>query len=182
MKHSQLFNALIDTISSSRFIFKHLLGPKYMNDIMSHALLKDTKSFELQQIEWYFNRYNIDLTSTNLYEHGFAHEAVYNKDLKVSEYFIEKGVPINHQAKDGSTPLHRAVHLNSLKAVSTLLEHKASIDIKTKAGHTPLDIKPIFPEIEPLLTSYQSNINQEVKPIGEIPKIDYNSNDPDYVN
>lgn len=147
---------------------------------MSHALLKDTNSFDLQEVEKYFNRYNIDLTSTNFNERGFLHEAVYNTDPNVLKYFIKKGAPINHQANDGFTALHHAVQLNSLAAVSTLLEHKASIDIKTNTGRSPLDIDPVHPEIKSLLISYKSNnttmdINSEemIEPLGVTLKPDH---------
>ena len=72
-----------------------------------------------------------------------------NATLVILKMLEEHGANVNHQANDGSTPLHMAASKGDDFATKTLLDMKADPRVKNAAGQTPLDVALAagYPEI-----------------------------------
>ncbi|APX99063.1 ankyrin repeat domain-containing protein [Lacinutrix venerupis] len=89
--------------------------------------------------------------------------ATRNKDLKVINYFIEKGNNINTADKNGNTPFLNAVRSNSVEVIESLLSQVKNIEQANKKGETALmlAVQNNSVEVVELLLSKDANI--EVK-------------------
>jgi ankyrin repeat protein len=59
---------------------------------------------------------------------------------RVVELLAEKGANVNHQDKNGMSPLHIASRSGAVDIVSVLLERKAQVDMSSSDGKTPLHV------------------------------------------
>ncbi|AXT62672.1 ankyrin repeat domain-containing protein [Aquimarina sp. AD10] len=57
------------------------------------------------------------------------------KDVKVLEYFLNRGIDINQQNKNGKSPLTNAIHKNSIEITMFFINNGADIFIKDKKGN-----------------------------------------------
>ena len=64
--------------------------------------------------------------------------AKYNKDVPVYKYFIDKGVDVNLQDKEGNTPFTNAAGNNTVEIVQFLSKELKNINLKNNDGHSAL--------------------------------------------
>lgn len=71
---------------------------------------------------------------------GLIHAAcsVQGPSIKVIQYLIDRGLPVNTVDKYGNTPLHLACASHNFKAIELLLSHSADVNTKNSNGETPL--------------------------------------------
>ena len=81
---------------------------------------------------------------TPTYEKGWnatsLHVAAWNYKLKVVEFLIGQGVPVDIRDGRGNTPLHAAASRPFDDTVTLLLRLKADPRLKNRAGETALDV------------------------------------------
>lgn len=66
------------------------------------------------------------------------HEHAANGELKELQQELERGVPVDVQAENGTTPLFAAAFHGKLECVEFLISQGAKVDIANVAGYTPL--------------------------------------------
>jgi ankyrin repeat protein len=88
--------------------------------------------------------------------------AVYNNNVEVAEFLIEKGADVNGNSKMG-TPLMAAVVKNNQKCVEILLKNKADVSISDANGSTALHYAVMFKQeiLIKLLIENKADINQK---------------------
>lgn len=68
------------------------------------------------------------------------HEVVANQvaDRDVIELLVKQGADLNHQDKDGDSPLHLAVKRDYRVLTKLLIANGADVNVENAGGHTPL--------------------------------------------
>ncbi len=66
------------------------------------------------------------------------HEAIAFNRAELVPYLLGRGVPVNHQNKNGQTALHYAAIYGSLLATKALVESGAEPNVCDKHGNNPL--------------------------------------------
>lgn len=68
------------------------------------------------------------------------HQAAQKGDIDGLKLQLERGISIDTQASDKSTPLHYAIYAEKEATVRFLLEHGAAVNLKNQRGLSPLHI------------------------------------------
>ena len=87
----------------------------------------------------YLEGLGLDAKLTNTEDKNLLHAlASRNKDVKVLEHFMNKGLDVNAQDIEGSTPLINAARGNSLEVVALLAEKTNNVNVQDKKGLSAL--------------------------------------------
>ena len=90
-------------------------------------------------------------------------EAVKNNELAIAELLIEEGADVNHQNKDGKTPLIRAAAYGNKEIADLLIKNGANLNASDLQNYTALmfAIEKDRPEIAKLLLEHNAEINTQ---------------------
>lgn len=105
------------------------------NDTLLLYSLSDSKSKAYK----YFLKNNADSTLLNDDGENVIHSIVYSGDPERLPDFLSEG-NINHQSKDGTTPLLLAIALEKDTIAHLLIEHGADVNIADHEGNAPIHI------------------------------------------
>jgi len=105
------------------------------NDTLLLYSLSDSKSNAYK----YFLKKNADSTLLNDDGENVIHSIVYSGDPERLPAFLSEG-NINHQSKDGTTPLLLAIALEKDTIAHLLIEHGADVNIADQEGNAPIHI------------------------------------------
>ena len=96
---------------------------------------------------------------------GEFHDAVKRNDFGVILKFVNAGVDVDLQDKDGLTPLHLASFYGKIEVASLLIKHKANVNAKDKNGRTPLHGASFSgtTELVSFLIKHKANVNVKDK-------------------
>jgi ankyrin repeat protein len=91
-----------------------------------------------------------DVNVVDLWGRSPLHLAAYSGDINLLELFLSRSHPrlINHQDKDGFTPLHKAIARGYFDCVQVLLNADADIGIASKSGYTPFHYAVLLNELQ----------------------------------
>ena len=79
---------------------------------------------------------NLDATTTN--ERNLLHIAIAYRRPENSIELINRGINVNWQDEEGSTPLHYATNYGQLEVVRLILKKGGDYSVVDKHGNTPL--------------------------------------------
>ncbi|RZC39913.1 Ankyrin repeat domain containing protein [Asbolus verrucosus] len=98
---------------------------------------------------------NIDISiKTKIFEHTILHSASAKGFLKIVEFLINKGAPIDDPDKYGNTPLDTAIYYQHEKVAAFLIKEGANVNIVNQTRSTPLHTavyNNLFPTVELLV-------------------------------
>lgn len=87
----------------------------------------------------YLESLGLKVNTTNYEEQNPLHAIAYRgKDIKLMQYFFEKGVDVNHADFESNTPFLNAAKGNDLTVLSFLFPKVNDINFKNKRGETAL--------------------------------------------
>lgn len=66
------------------------------------------------------------------------HVAIFNNQLKMAEFLLDKGANINARDRFGNTPLHYATNASNQETAELLVERGADVNAANEVGITPL--------------------------------------------
>ncbi|HEY4832375.1 MAG TPA: ankyrin repeat domain-containing protein, partial [Waddliaceae bacterium] len=108
--------------------------------LVLETLFNAVENGNLKTVVETFQKYDIDVNTTNSMDNTLLHKAAKAGKLKIVQFLLEKNASLQLKNMQGNSPLHLAASNGNVQIVKLLLEKNASLELTNLDGNTPLHL------------------------------------------